>query len=109
MTGARADQNKPWWRWPIYVLATLLVLFGTYWFAGLLVGVYMGWGGRSSFQIALLVLYVTSTAALTITLALKAIVAAQDREFRIALARILLSLLGAPLALILLNFQIVPL
>jgi len=87
-----------WWRWPIYGLATLVVLAGGFYLLiAAMVGGGMGWGERTSAQTSLLVVAMITTFALASGFALAAVAMAKDRKRDRAIAYIGLALLPVPL------------
>ena len=85
------------WRYPVYLLACIAVLMGSYWL--LLLSAPKGWGGRSLFQIFLFAsIVVVTPSAISLFFGFRAIQAAQDRLPRKALISVLVAVSAVPLA-----------
>ena len=85
------------WRYPVYLLACIAILMGSYWL--ILLSAPRGWGGRSVVQIVLFAtLVVIAPAALSLGFGFRAIHAAQDRAAAKAVASVLVAISAVPLA-----------
>ena len=85
------------WRYPVYLLAVIAVLMGSYWL--FLLVAPKGWGGRSELQIALFsILLLIIPAAIALTFGFRAILAARDRIARKAIISVVVAISAVPTA-----------
>ena len=99
--------NKPLagklWRYPVYVLACIAILMGSYWL--ILLAAPRGWGGRSAAQIVLFSTFiVVIPSAASLFFGFRAIEAARERAPGKALLSVLVAISAVPLAWLLTLF-----
>jgi ABC-type multidrug transport system fused ATPase/permease subunit len=89
-------KQKPWWRWPVYVFASISLLVSLMWLAeGLMAP--MGYGGRSQLQIVLFILFIILLPFVaTVFFALRAAEEARKSELRRSLLSTTAALLLLP-------------
>lgn len=85
------------WRYPVYVLAIVAVLMGSYWLV--LLAAPNGWGERSAVEIFLFsTLLLVLPAGISIVFGLTAILAARERLARNAVLSVIVAISAVPAA-----------
>lgn len=85
------------WRYPVYALAVIAILMGSYWL--FLFTAPQGWGGRTTGQIFLFAtLLLLLPASLSLYFGSRAILAARERHARRAVLSAIVAISAVPIA-----------